>query len=295
MAGIVFGLVAAFSRLAAMHENLRIALLVSSWILSTLPSPARASGEAEAVDRARRLVAEIQRADYEGDRAELLRLYEKLTPARELSGIASRVFYWQGFALWRRAQNGFNDSVDPSEIARDLEQAAADFEEALRRDPGLVDAKAAAVSCLQGLTYLDRNDPARVRELVARFVPMLKESVAEAPDNPRVLWIHGASQWWTPPGMPAEEARERRAAGVATYRKGLELARQEKDTKKDALEPSWGEAELLMSLAWVHMNDPSPDPAAAEVYAEQALAIVPDWHYVRDILMVQIRDARKLK
>jgi hypothetical protein len=48
-----------------------------------------------------------------------------------------------------------------------------------------------------------------------------------------------------------------------------------------------------MSLAWVRLNDPSPDLAAAEAYAEKALALVPDWHYLRDILMKQIREARK--
>jgi tetratricopeptide (TPR) repeat protein len=261
-------------------------------VLASLSSPARASREDEGVERARRLALEIQRADFTGDRAALARLHEELVPLRELPGIASRVYYWQGFALWRRAQNGFNDTAEPSDLSRDLERAAVDFEEAFRLDPNFSDAQVAAVSCLQGLTYLDRNDPARVQELVSRFVPMLREAVAAAPENPRVLWIHGASQWWTPPEMPAEEVKKRRAAGVATYQKGLELARTI-ERSRDPLDPSWGEAELLMSLAWVSLNDTSPDLAAAEVYAEKALAIVPDWHYVRDILLKQIQEARK--
>lgn len=46
-----------------------------------------------------------------------------------------------------------------------------------------------------------------------------------------------------------------------------------------------------MSLAWSHLNKDVPDAAAAERYAKEALAIVPYWHYLRDILTPQIRKA----
>jgi hypothetical protein len=35
------------------------------------------------------------------------------------------------------------------------------------------------------------------------------------------------------------------------------------------------------------------DLAAAERYALKALALVPHWHYVRDILLAQIRRAQR--
>lgn len=35
-----------------------------------------------------------------------------------------------------------------------------------------------------------------------------------------------------------------------------------------------------------------PDLQQAEAYAGQALALVPDWHYVRDILLPKIQSAR---
>jgi uncharacterized protein YciI len=59
----------------------------------------------------------------------------------------------------------------------------------------------------------------------------------------------------------------------------------------DTLEPSWGEPELLMSLAWSNLNRTTPDLNAAEQDAQAALKLVPYWHYVRDILMPQIRAA----
>ena len=65
-----------------------------------------------------------------------------------------------------------------------------------------------------------------------------------------------------------------------------------KPRSSDPLEPRWGEAELLMNLAWSELNRKEPDLDAAEKYAHAALELVPYWHYVRDILMVQIREAK---
>jgi hypothetical protein len=48
-----------------------------------------------------------------------------------------------------------------------------------------------------------------------------------------------------------------------------------------------------MNLAWSNLHRKEPDLAAADQFARQALEIVPYWHYVRDILVKQIQDARK--
>jgi len=44
-----------------------------------------------------------------------------------------------------------------------------------------------------------------------------------------------------------------------------------------------------MSLAWSTLNRATPDVNAADQYAHSALALVPYWHYVRDILLSQIQ------
>jgi hypothetical protein len=61
----------------------------------------------------------------------------------------------------------------------------------------------------------------------------------------------------------------------------------------DSLEPSWGEPELLAALAWTNLHRTAPDLNAAEQYARSALKLVPYWHYVRDILIPQIQEAKK--
>jgi hypothetical protein len=237
-----------------------------------------------------RLVTAIQRADYEGDRAALHRLHQQMTVAAE-GPVGARVAYWRGFALWRRAFNGFNDGVDRAEIEQDLLGAIREFDKALSEDRALVDATIGTISCLQSLAFLHQQDETQ-RAIVSRFVSLLAQVKAVAPDNPRFLWVYGPSQWYAPPGTPADEVARRQATAIVTYERGLELARRQRHDAHDPLEPSWAEAELLMSLAWSSLNRATPDPRSAEAYAERALAIVPYWHYVRDILLPQIRRAR---
>jgi hypothetical protein len=89
-----------------------------------------------------KIVAQIQKADYEGNRVALQQLYANLEPFTADEKLASRVRYWRGFALWRRAINGFNDSADPKDLERDLTQAIAEFKESAAKDPC-----AAQISC----------------------------------------------------------------------------------------------------------------------------------------------------
>ena len=68
-----------------------------------------------------RIVSRVQRADYEGDRVALKRRYDELEQFVTNKTLAPRVRYWRGFAMWRRAINGFNDAVDSKELEQDLQ------------------------------------------------------------------------------------------------------------------------------------------------------------------------------
>jgi hypothetical protein len=145
------------------------------------------------------IVTQIQRADYEGDRPALKRLHYELTPIPEDKKLASQVLYWRGFALWRRAINGFNETPTPKDLEEDLMQAVTDFKDAIARDPAFVEPKIGAGSSLGYLMYLHKNDSTRVQELFQQSSPLLKEAMATAPDNPRLLWVLGPIRWSSPP------------------------------------------------------------------------------------------------
>jgi tetratricopeptide (TPR) repeat protein len=236
-----------------------------------------------------KIVGQIQRADYAGDRPELGRLYGKLLPFTKEETLASRVRYWRGFAMWRQALNGFNESAERKELEPELELAVDEFKQAIELDPNFVDAKVGAAACLLNLLFLNKQDSSRVRELLSRAIPLLNEAKAAAPENPRLLWVLGASAWYNPPERGGGQAK-----ALAAYQLGLEAERKNSEAPSDPLAPSWGKAELLMNLAWANLNRTTPDLEAAEKYARKALAQVPYWHYVHDILLPQIKTAKSL-
>jgi uncharacterized protein YciI len=267
----------------------RAFLFVSAIFLLPAPTEIYAAGKTSleiSRDSIIHIVTQIQRADYEGDRPSLKRLHDELTPIPEDNKLASRVLYWRGFALWRRAINGFNESPTPKDLEEDLTQSVTDFKDAIARDPAFVEPKIGAGSSLGYLMFLHRKDPTHMQELLQQSSPLLKEAMATAPDNPRLLWVLGPIRWSSPPerGGGQDKAFE-------IYNKGLEALRSQKHGVVDPLEPSWGEPELLMNLAWSNLNRTTPDLKAADQYARAALKLVPYWHYVRDILMPQIQAA----
>ncbi len=238
-------------------------------------------------------VAEILRADYEGDRAALRRLGDELAVPVEVGRTAARIRYWRGFARWRSVINGYNDGAERQELVDDLQSAIHEFEQALAQDAQFADAKAGLMSCAGLLAGLSAGDATRVSTLTSRYGAIVKELTAAPSDNPRVLWVVGLSPWYAPSGTPQAQIEERQARAMATYARGLEIARSQKGAAGDPLEPAWGEAELLMGLAWSHLNKGAPDVTAAERYARESLTMVPYWHDVRDILLPQIQKAKR--
>jgi hypothetical protein len=113
------------------------------------------------------------------------------------------------------------------------------------------------------------------------------EASAMAPDNPRLIWVHGPILWNSPPERGGGQDK-----AIANYERGLKIC-SKINTSDDPLEPSWGKPELMMSLAYCYLNANPADVSAAERYAGNALEIVPYWHYVRDILLPQIVAAKE--
>ena len=261
-----------------------LAVLVFAPVTAKATPPADPSRE-----QVIRIVNQIKRADYEGDRAALQRLRIQLTPYVVKKGLSSRVRYWRGFALWRRAINGFNDHVDPKDLQTDLIQALDEFDDAVAKDPSFVDAKIAALGCAGYLAYgTGEKDSQRVEQWIDKGRKLWAEAQAAAPNNPRLMWVDGPGVWFTPADHGGGQAK-----AIEVYEKGLETIRRTKTASADPLEPTWGEPELLMSLAWSQLNRTTPDLDSAEQYARSALQMVPYWHYLRDILIPQIQEARK--
>ncbi|HNF93528.1 MAG TPA: hypothetical protein PLQ75_02665 [Anaerolineales bacterium] len=233
------------------------------------------------------VIEQIRRADYKGDRKTLQILGRKLVSVSTDQAITARILYWRGFAFWRSAINGFNDSTIPAEIESDIQSAIAEFDAAIQEDDMFLDAKISAAACRGLLVYLNHVGMSSQKDLLMQAQQLLKMVKDVSPDHPRLLWVMGPIYWNAPldRGGGADVC-------IEMYKRGLEIIRTMEVTSRNDLEPTWGEAELLMSLAWSYLNHPTSNLESAELYAKTALDIVPYWHYVRDILLPQIYEAK---
>lgn len=253
-------------------------------LAGSAPPPTGGALEAQQVLLGER-VARIRHADYAGERAELRRLADSMDEIQH-GDLAAFREYWTGFALWRRAINGFNEIVPADEQRADLDHAVAAFRRALQLQPGWIEPKVGIAGCGANLLYLAREDAARTEALVAEFVPFFRDMAEQGKDNPRALWIVGGGQLAAPPprgGHPDQAA--------ATYRSALQAARAEALAHPGAQAwiPNWGAPENLMALAYVYTHTSLKNRDVALAYADGALAAAPHWHYVRDILLPQAR------
>jgi len=231
------------------------------------------------------LVRDIRSADYRGEREDLRRLAAGLDGVKDPRLAAYRE-YWRGFARWRRALNGFNETPTPADIQEDLEGAIRSFRSALVHQPEWIEAKVGVAGCSASLLYLAGKDAKRREALLAEFLPVWKDMSEKGQQNPRVLWLVGGSQLSAPPPVGGDPLR-----AAATYHRALQAARDEALRKETFPEwvPVWGAPENLMSLAYVHSQGALADRDVALAYADGTLAMVPDWHYVRDVLLPQIQ------
>ncbi len=246
----------------------------------TLASPAFPQSKDES--RLSMLAGSIRAADYRGDREELRRLAPALDDVKDPK-LAGYREYWRGFAFWRRALNGMNETPTPNDAGDDLKSGVASFRASLENKPDWIEAKVGLFGCSAALMYLD-IDAKQKSTILAEMIPLMKELKERGPENPRALWLVGGTQLWSPKGSDPVGAS-------ATYRRGLEAARAESLRKEKPADwvPAWGAPELLMTLAYVYSHSAIQNRDVARAYADGALAAVPDWHYVRDILVPQIQ------
>lgn len=246
----------------------------------TLASPAFPQSKDES--RLSTLASAIRAADYRGERDELRRLALALDDVKDPRLAAYRE-YWRGFAFWRRALNGMNETPTPSDAGDDLKAGVASLRASLEKNPDWIEAKVGLFGCWAALMSLD-IDAKQKSEILSEAIPIVRELKEKGPTNPRALWLVGGTQLWSPRGSDPVGAS-------ATYRRGLEAARAESLQKEKPADwvPAWGAPELLMTLAYVYSHSAIQNRDVAQAYADGALAAVPDWHYVRDILVPQIQ------
>ena len=230
--------------------------------------------------------ARIMAADYAADLPALARLRETASLWWGDPQVGHLARYWSGFASWRLAMNGASSGMKSDALQVHLERALADLETAAHLRASFADAWAAAASVQGWLGGLAGSDLDAARARWDRMREQLSRAKALEPENPRVLWVAGGLFLFQP--VAAGGSTER---AIEIYRRMLALSPRTQEAGSPL--PDWGRPEALMSLAYAHLHQATPDLASAEEEARAALRLQPTWSYVRDILLPQIEAARR--
>jgi hypothetical protein len=134
--------------------------------------------------------------------------------------LASRGLYWRGFALWRRAIIGFNESPSPNDLEEDLNGAITDFNDSLSSARRRQGRRLAKPSCFGYLAYLSMKHPAGMQDMIQHSSSFLKDAMASDPDNPGLLWVLGPIRWSSPPERGGGQDK-----AFDLYQRGLEAVR----------------------------------------------------------------------
>lgn len=157
----------------------------------------------------------IRSADYRADRQALTRLHEEAGEYLKVPEAKKYASYWRGFALWRRAINGFNETPAPRDLESDLKRAIMDFDVALSEDATFTDAKIGKLGCMGLIGYLHMSDQKWLESFYPDYIKLQKEFSAEERRSPRFIWVVGPGVWKTPDDQGGGEDRVLKLYGDA--------------------------------------------------------------------------------
>jgi hypothetical protein len=177
------------------------------------PAPAPSAG----AQRLESLARQVMAADYGGDRAELRRLVTALHEVQEPELQAYRG-YWEGFAHWRRAINGFNEKPFPPDLKDDLQSAIASFRSAAGDRPDWIEPKIAMAGASAGLLFLTADDPVRHEQVLREFVPSIARWRRRGPRTRARSGSSGAASW-APRRPGGASPRRRRPRSCVEWRR----------------------------------------------------------------------------
>lgn len=248
---------------------------------------ARAKAPAASESRLAAVKAKIMSADYRADFEGMASGREEAAPLSEDPTLGYLARYWMGYAEWRIAINGANHDMSREDLEAHLEKAASNFEASTRLKNDFADGYSAGSSVNGWLASFTGGDAAAFQSRIAESQKLLKRAKELDADNPRVLWVEAGVFLFTPPQYGGSPQR-----AIEIYTRAVGIA---PPTNAASPGPDWGKPECLMGLAYTNLSKTEPDLASAERQANEALRLQPEWQYVRDILLPQIKTAAAKK
>ncbi len=229
----------------------------------------------EQLQAARRAVID---ADLHGDWTALIAAREQLTKLSGVPGLRGLVEYELGYADWRLSSLAYLGAGKDAQMELML-RAAAELQASVAARPDFADAQALLAWVAGSALGTDAERGAPLGRLIQ---PAWKAAAPAVASNPRVALLRAMSTTFAPPahGGNRERGLEQWKAAAALFEKGA---------RGDPELPIWGRAESLGWLGGALLA--GGDPAGAVRWFERALAVRPDFWWVRTLGLPQARRA----
>jgi tetratricopeptide (TPR) repeat protein len=251
-------------------------LLVTT--LACAMAGAQADGSRAVLIEARNLAYD---ANYRNDQAGLRSAIEVLEPLTKVPAEAAYANYylsWTYAALWA-AQFQARDAAGALSAAK---RAVEYARQALVSRPNDADFHAQLASALTAAMF---SDTPQFKTLYEELKAVRHRAVELGPKNPRAVMFEAGMIFNDPAEGPGAQQR-----GLARWHEALRLFEAEANEPSiNPIAPRWGYAAAYGMLAAMYARTQPPQLDDARRAAETALRMRPDFWYVREVVVPQLR------
>jgi tetratricopeptide (TPR) repeat protein len=222
-------------------------------------------------------------ANFQNDEKGLRAALEKLDPLatdRELGALA---LYYAGWTRWSLAAAQLQANEKEDAIAS-LSRSVEDLRKAVAKLPENASSQSQAefqcqlASSLISLAVVDGTKMAQILPEVMKF---RKQALELAPTNPRVVMMDAGMIFNTPAQYGGSQER-----GIERWLEAIRLF--EAEHVEDALQPEWGRALAYGWASNLYLQMSPPRKAEAKEMASRALALRPDFWYVKTQILPKV-------
>jgi tetratricopeptide (TPR) repeat protein len=212
---------------------------------------------------------------------EALAIFERLTSHSAITPLAEYYAAWTAWALaGSQMQAGKQDAAKAA-----AERAARHARSAAAARPDSAEFKAMLANTLIALAVID---PSQFQARAEELTPVRIAALELGPRNPRVVMMHAGMIF----NIPADRGGSQEK-GLARWLEAIALLEEEAAAgAADEFEPRWGRDLAYGWLAGLYLRLTPPDHAKARAAADKALAIRPDFWWVKNVVLPRLKDAR---
>jgi hypothetical protein len=221
-------------------------------------------------------------ANFRNDRSGLQSAIAAIAPLSGKAEVASYAHYYLAWTYWMLVAS----QIDEKDMTGARESAARALEHAragLSTRAGDSEFQTMLANALVANGMLDR---ARFKELWAELATARKKALALGPRNPRAVIMDAGIIYWAPPDQGG--GREK---GLSRWDQAERLLEAEANVPSDdPLAPRWGYALYHGWSANLYLSMTPPLTTRAKRSADAALALRPDFWYVRERVLPKLRE-----